>query len=239
MKSEPTSSQLAKAIRDACNEWFCKEPKKRNGDFGFIWELRSAMERLVGHRSSDYSPTCGGTLQKARGLYEKFSVVRNDGKSEPGKKHHGCRYFVLDLDHDPHARPAMQAYAHSCQHTHPKLGDDIVSELAGEETEWLKGQPRLGIAQVEPEAPWPKRSVAHPAPGVAGTLSLQGSVQQPEVEDCVCGSSPLRLVLTEPAGKSMRLHCPDCERSGPWSEDGLEAVCNWNAEMRAIKAAKP
>ena len=98
--------------------------------------------------------------QSTRGLYEKFSIVRNDGESDPGKKHHGCRYFVLDMDHDPHAAPAMLAYAHSCKHDYPKLSADIVSEMLGEETEWLRGQPRLGIASHEPGTPWPERSTS-------------------------------------------------------------------------------
>jgi hypothetical protein len=42
-----------------------------------------------------------------RGLYDKFNVSRTDGKSAPGEKHAGCRHFVLDLTHDPHARPAL------------------------------------------------------------------------------------------------------------------------------------
>lgn len=45
------------------------------------------------------------------GLYSKFRVVRKDGKSARGRKHFGCRYFVLDLTHDPLALPALRAYA--------------------------------------------------------------------------------------------------------------------------------
>lgn len=53
---------------------------------------------------------------KARGLYGKYSrVERADGQSEPGGKHHGCQYFVLDLDHDKHAVTAILAYAKSCE----------------------------------------------------------------------------------------------------------------------------
>ena len=52
---------------------------------------------------------------KTQGITEKFLVERVDGKSEPFKKHWGCAYFVLDLDHDPHAIPAIRAYADSCE----------------------------------------------------------------------------------------------------------------------------
>lgn len=55
------------------------------------------------------------TGKREQGIYDKFIVRRTDGKSEPGEKHHGCRYFVLDLNHDPHALPALQAYADSCE----------------------------------------------------------------------------------------------------------------------------
>lgn len=60
-----------------------------------------------------------------RGFYEKFFVERWDGQSKPGKKHHGCRYFVLDLEHDPYVWPALQAYASACQETHPNLSKDL------------------------------------------------------------------------------------------------------------------
>jgi hypothetical protein len=62
---------------------------------------------------------------KARGIYHKFDVQRTDGSSDPGGKHDGCFYFVLDLDHDPHAKAALQAYANSCRAEYPKLADDL------------------------------------------------------------------------------------------------------------------
>lgn len=54
---------------------------------------------------------------KNQGLYavDKFSVKRTDGSSEPGGKHFGCDYFVLDLTHDKHAIPALEAYIASCE----------------------------------------------------------------------------------------------------------------------------
>lgn len=50
---------------------------------------------------------------KSRGLYGKFRVHRSDGADGPGQKHDGCEYFVLDVTHDPHALPALEAYARS------------------------------------------------------------------------------------------------------------------------------
>lgn len=60
-----------------------------------------------------------------RGIYHKFKVERVDGSSRVGGKHHGCYYFVLDMDHDPHAKAAIEAYAKSCEATHPKLARDL------------------------------------------------------------------------------------------------------------------
>lgn len=58
-------------------------------------------------------------------IFEKYTVTRNDDKDAPGQKHYGCAYFVLDLDHDPHALPALAAYARSCESTHPQLARDL------------------------------------------------------------------------------------------------------------------
>jgi hypothetical protein len=52
---------------------------------------------------------------KKKGIYCKFNVTRCDGRSDPGEKHDGCDYFVLDLVHDKHAIPAIEAYAKSCK----------------------------------------------------------------------------------------------------------------------------
>ena len=62
---------------------------------------------------------------KTKGLYEKFRVERTDGTSAPGKKHDGCQAFVLDVTHDPHALPALAAYAASCRAEYPLLAADI------------------------------------------------------------------------------------------------------------------
>lgn len=68
-----------------------------------------------------------------RGLYEKFHIERMDGKHDPGEKHERCEYFVLDLEHDRHAVPALRAYAESCREEYPLLArdlDKIVAEIA-------------------------------------------------------------------------------------------------------------
>ena len=60
-----------------------------------------------------------------RGIYKKFHVLRADGKSAEGEKHENCSYFVLDLDHDKHAIPALLAYAESCQDEFPILAREL------------------------------------------------------------------------------------------------------------------
>lgn len=63
--------------------------------------------------------------RRQRGLYHKFYVERVDGSSQPGGKHHGCDYFVLDLTHDPHAKATILAYADSCEVDYPALARDL------------------------------------------------------------------------------------------------------------------
>lgn len=63
---------------------------------------------------------------KKRGLYRKYDIKRTDGSSEPPYgKHANCRYFVLDLDHDKFALPALRAYANHCRHEFPQLAADL------------------------------------------------------------------------------------------------------------------
>lgn len=67
---------------------------------------------------------------RTRGLYGKFRIERTDGKSAPGEKHDGCFYFVLDVAHDPHALPALAAYADSARRDgYGMLADDIEDQL--------------------------------------------------------------------------------------------------------------
>lgn len=65
-----------------------------------------------------------------QGLFRKFIVTRTDGSSEPGGKHEHCEYFVLDVDHDPHAAAALAAYADAVERTHPELAADMRQRYA-------------------------------------------------------------------------------------------------------------
>ncbi|WP_018991273.1 SUMF1/EgtB/PvdO family nonheme iron enzyme [Aromatoleum toluclasticum] len=64
-----------------------------------------------------------------QGLIHKFNVSRVDGRDAPGGDRHGARYFVLDLDHDPHAKPALRAYAESCEDNYPQLAADLLAQI--------------------------------------------------------------------------------------------------------------
>lgn len=74
---------------------------------------------------------------KTRGLWPegKFIVRRRDSTDAPGGKHDGCDYFVLDLTHDPHAIPAILAYADSCEADGYGLLADDLREKAREASE--------------------------------------------------------------------------------------------------------
>ena len=82
-----------------------------------------------------------------RGLYGKFYVERTDGSSAPGKKHHGCEYFVLDLDHDKHAVAALRAYTLSCRKEYPLLADDLSDKVAAMEARLAAAPSPSGVEE--------------------------------------------------------------------------------------------
>lgn len=87
-----------------------------------------AAPRRCGHRSpGECSIACH--TPDVRGLHEKFTVRRTDGRDAPGQKHHGCDYFVLDLNHDEGAPAAIRAYASAVEQTRPQLASDLRSKF--------------------------------------------------------------------------------------------------------------
>jgi hypothetical protein len=66
---------------------------------------------------------------RTKGLYRKFRVERTDGSSDAGGKHEGCEYFVLDLNHDKLAIPALEAYAAACEAEYPLLARDLRAKV--------------------------------------------------------------------------------------------------------------
>lgn len=71
--------------------------------------------------------------REEQGLYGKFYVRRVDGTDQPGGKHHGCRYFVLDVDHDQFAPAALDAYAAKCEHKYPELARDLREKFGAQQ----------------------------------------------------------------------------------------------------------
>jgi len=63
---------------------------------------------------------------KERGLYPRYTVKRND---DPDGKHDRCFFFVLDLDHDPFAFPALANYIEQCQKDYPVLAAELALEI--------------------------------------------------------------------------------------------------------------
>lgn len=119
-----------------------------------------------------------------RGLYDKYRVARTDGRSGPGSRHEDCRYFVLDLDHDPHATPALLAYATACRQAgyHP-LADDL-ERLAARTT---GAAPPLADAAPDPGAePLLEPGASEPDasdPGTSGPSGHGPEYGHPEVWD--------------------------------------------------------
>ena len=86
----------------------------------------SVSPQQAAPKAAPHLPERDASLPAERqGLFRKFVVGRVDGSDKPGGKHHGCTYFVLDVDHDPCARPALAAYAAACESTHPTLAADL------------------------------------------------------------------------------------------------------------------
>lgn len=63
--------------------------------------------------------------EKARGLYIKYTVTRNDGSP----KHRDCEYFVLDLNHDEFAIAALKKYRKKCKDKYPALAADLKEKI--------------------------------------------------------------------------------------------------------------
>ena len=64
-------------------------------------------------------------MNEDKGLINKYHVRRIDGKDRQGDKYRNCRYFVLDVSHDPFAIPALRAYAEACKESKPNLSTQL------------------------------------------------------------------------------------------------------------------
>lgn len=107
-----------------------------------------------------------------QGLFQKFIVARTDGNYAPGQTHCGCEYFVLDVQHDHHAKAALAAYATACAATHPQLSADMRTRYALPPPE-VKQEPVAWFHQVSPQNEKPEyQQVAKEFYGKNGTAPL-------------------------------------------------------------------
>lgn len=103
-----------------------------NGDAELqVWasHVEAGLREIFPDADTEFPPRDPSKPVQQQGLFQKYVVRRVDGSDHPGGKHHGCRYWVLDLAHDQHAPEAMRAYASACRAAHPHLADAIESEF--------------------------------------------------------------------------------------------------------------
>lgn len=90
----------------------------------------------------------GDDPDKQRGLYRKFRVTRTDPDAQA--RHADCDYFVLDLQHDRLAIPALAAYeAAAMAAGYNDLAEDLRlkraalnAKLTNADVQHLVGDPR-------------------------------------------------------------------------------------------------
>lgn len=70
---------------------------------------------------ADVIRACGIQNDQAKGIVNKYTVIRNDGSD----KHKDCEYFVLDMNHDKYAKPAIRAYYEACLEEFPLLSYEL------------------------------------------------------------------------------------------------------------------
>lgn len=86
--------------------------------------------------------TADKATKSPKGVYRKYLVKRLRDREG---KHRRCEYFVLDLDHDPHAAAALLAYANSCDEEHPELAADLRSRIVVHHS---------GVPMIAPRGMW-------------------------------------------------------------------------------------
>lgn len=63
---------------------------------------------------------------KKRGVYKRYEVKR---LNDLDGKHDDCFLFVLDIDHDPFAVPALNSYIDACEHDYELLAHSLTHVL--------------------------------------------------------------------------------------------------------------
>lgn len=99
------------------------------------------------------------TDTEPNGLEARYSVKR---LRDVTGKHDACPYFVLDPQHDPHATPALRAYARAVRDENPALATDLTAWVGVEQEPDDRETP--SVSMVDVVAPSCGDPSAEPAP---------------------------------------------------------------------------
>lgn len=130
-----------------------------------------------------------GKPDQEQGLYRKYSVKRLNDLTG---KHRDCYFFVLDLDHDPHAVAALEAYAASCAEQYPTLAFDLRHTAAS-------AARKLGVKDTVPEEraiEQPIRELIEMARDIRNSDNYVGKVFRARIPELQALVSP-QLLSTE------------------------------------------
>jgi hypothetical protein len=104
--------------RGLYHKYFVQRLDPRDMDPDVILHLTAIEPDPVQPRA----PRCG--CREAMCPHVPFPAFRKR-VARPPEKHARCRYYVLDLDHDRFAAPALLAYAAACEVEFPALAADL------------------------------------------------------------------------------------------------------------------
>jgi hypothetical protein len=79
------------------------------------------LEKTRDINGADVIRQCGSQDTTNKGIINKYTVIRNDGS----EKHANCEYFVLDMNCDKFAKPAILAYSKACENEFPLLSVEL------------------------------------------------------------------------------------------------------------------
>jgi hypothetical protein len=108
------------AIEVAVEDNHAPNPRLSKQLFGLLTEHFGSGSRDLKETAED---------KKFDGLDDRYSVARVDGRSAEGEKHHGCKYFVIDMTHDYCALSAIEQYGLACKSEYPKLAKDLFDRM--------------------------------------------------------------------------------------------------------------
>lgn len=118
------------------------------------FKLIDDIQAACAHRDAQPAVACSFPERdvtkpaEEQGLFRKFDVRRVDGSDAPGGKHHGCEYFVLDLNHDTHAPAALRAYAQACNKTHPQLSAELLGRFGPQPAVAVNQRMRTALQEI-------------------------------------------------------------------------------------------